>query len=133
MSACRLSSPQKLDRVLLSYGFNSYRLRVNKLELELDVRLHALDLLRDRAAFITALVPGRARESVPSRADELVRAVLGVCTRTWHTERTSPSAKKNGLARDLVMPCWLPVRVCSQHSRSGKRRTQVLERNSGLA
>ena len=31
----RLSSPQKLDRVLLSYGFNSYRLRVNKLELEL--------------------------------------------------------------------------------------------------
>ena len=28
-----LSSPQKLDRVLLSYGFNSYRLRVNKLEL----------------------------------------------------------------------------------------------------
>ena len=31
-----LSSPQKLDRVLLSYGFNSYRLRVNKLELELD-------------------------------------------------------------------------------------------------
>ena len=32
----RLSSPQKLDRVLLSYGFNSYRLRVNKLELELE-------------------------------------------------------------------------------------------------
>ena len=31
-----ISSPQKLDRVLLSYGFNSYRLRVNKLELELD-------------------------------------------------------------------------------------------------
>ena len=33
----RLSSPQKLDRVLLSYGFNSYRLRVNKLELELEL------------------------------------------------------------------------------------------------
>ena len=32
-----LGSPQKLDRVLLSYGFNSYRLRVNKLELELEL------------------------------------------------------------------------------------------------
>ena len=28
---------KKLDRVLLSYGFNSYRLRVNKLELELEL------------------------------------------------------------------------------------------------
>ena len=49
-----------------------------------DVRLHALDLLRDRAAFITALVPGRARESVPSRADELVRAVFGVYKNIAH-------------------------------------------------
>ena len=30
---------QKLDRVLLSYGFNSYRLRVNKLELELELEI----------------------------------------------------------------------------------------------
>ena len=30
-------SPQKLDRVLLSYGFNSYRLRVNKLELDIYI------------------------------------------------------------------------------------------------
>ena len=29
-----------LDRVLLSYGFNSYRLRVNKLELELVAACH---------------------------------------------------------------------------------------------
>ena len=97
MSACRLSSPQKLDRVLLSYGFNSYRLRVNKLELELDVRLHALDLLRDRAAFITALVPGRARESVPSRADELVRAVLGVYTEHRTRKEHRHQLKKTGL------------------------------------
>ena len=38
----RLSSPQKLDRVLLSYGFNSYRLRVNKLELELELNFSLL-------------------------------------------------------------------------------------------
>ena len=30
---------QELDRVLLSYGFNSYRLRVNKLELELELEI----------------------------------------------------------------------------------------------
>ena len=77
----RLSSPQKLDRVLLSYGFNSYRLRVNKLELELE-RGHACaytinacmySLRRMRSTMSVTMAPWhtriRIRQGIHARVD----------------------------------------------------------------
>ena len=99
MSACcsRLSSPQKLDRVLLSYGFNSYRLRVNKLELELELS----------PTNLVSLCP----PAVVSSSREIVKAV-SVISFSSGVEVTSvehpPSLSPRGILSKLaLMPSLL--------------------------